>query len=154
MASKRNEIRMSPSEIEEYLKGRHTMYVATLMGGSFPHLVAMWYGFYQNGSLGFWTFSKSQKAVNLSKDNRLTCLVESGDDYMGLKGVEMSCWAKIFGDDEKLLEIGSSIYERYFGNLDENGLAQVNIMKNKRIAVELEVIKTVSWDHSKLGGRY
>ena len=40
-------------------------------------------------SRAFWTFGKSQKILNLRRDPKMTGLVESGDDYNELSGVEL-----------------------------------------------------------------
>ena len=53
-----------------------------------PHLVAMWYTMV-GGNAVFWTFGKSQKIVNLRRDPKMTGLVESGDSYDQLRGVEL-----------------------------------------------------------------
>ena len=56
------------------------MNVATLNHDGTIHLVAMWYGFYE-GKPAFETFTKSQKIRNLERDNRISVLMETGDEY-------------------------------------------------------------------------
>ena len=70
MANRRDAIKMTQQEVDEFLDGRHTMNVATIGKDGRPHLVAMWYG-YLDGQLAFWTFGKSQKVVNLRRDPRV-----------------------------------------------------------------------------------
>ena len=48
----------------------------------------MWYAII-DGAPCFWTFAKSQKVVNLRRDPRITCMVEAGDEYSDLRGVEL-----------------------------------------------------------------
>ena len=61
-----------------------------MTGGSF---VGMWYGIVggslsAGGAIGFETFAKSQKVLNLRRDPRITALVEDGTTYDSLRGVE------------------------------------------------------------------
>lgn len=146
---------MTPEEVAEYLKGRHTMNVASLGKDGQPHLVAMYYGFFTDGSIGFWTFARSQKVVNLRRDPRITCLVETGETYEELRGVEMVGRAEILEDEALLRDVGASVVERYFDvprGPDQDEV--VERFMQKRVAVRIVVDKVVSWDHTKLGGRY
>ncbi len=152
--NRRSIIKLTDNEISDYLNLSNSMTLGTINSDGTVNLVAMWYGFFNDGSLGMWTFSKSQKAVNLRRDPRVTCLVESGTTYDSLIGVEIKGIAELSEDKESLIEIGSSIYVRYFGELDENGRRSVETMSNKRISIRLLVDKIISWDHSKLAGKY
>ena len=58
----------------------------------------MWYGFTPDGRLGFETFAKSQKIQNLRRDPRITALVEDGDVYEQLRGVELVGTAEVTED--------------------------------------------------------
>lgn len=151
--SRRDEIVMSPEEVEEFLRGRRTMSVATIGPGGQPHLVAMWYGFL-DGALAFWTYSRSQKAANLRRDPRLTCLVEDGYNYDTLRGVELVARGVVSEDPEVVLAVGASVMERYSGPLDDAAREQLARSAAKRVAVRLDVSRVASWDHRKLAGRY
>ena len=152
--SRRDLIKMTDDEVDEFLHGRHTMNVATIGKDGRPHLVAMWYGFTPDGALAWWTYGKSQKVLNLQRDPRITCLVETGDSYDKLRGVEIVGTGVILEDREDVMAVGRSVFERYTGpwsDAAEGGVAQ---MGAKRVAVKIEVEKMVTWDHTKLGGVY
>jgi PPOX class probable F420-dependent enzyme len=144
---------MSDAEVDEFLRGRHTMNVATYNHDGTIHLIAMWYGFL-DGAPAFWTYGKSQKIQNLKRDARITCLVETGNAYEQLKGVELVGTGQVLEDRETVQRIGRDVYERYWGPLNDVAAAGVEQMGAKRFAVRIEVDKVVSWDHSKLGGTY
>ncbi|HVM55232.1 MAG TPA: TIGR03618 family F420-dependent PPOX class oxidoreductase [Acidimicrobiales bacterium] len=152
--SRRDLIKMTPAEIDEFLAGRHTMNVATIGPDGRPHLVAMWYGFFADGAPGFWTYGKSQKIRNLERDPRLTCLVETGAEYAELKGVEIVATGTVLTDRDAVMEIGRSVFERYTGPWTDAAAPAVEQMGAKRSAVRIEIEKLVTWDHSKLGGTY
>lgn len=155
MASRRDAITMTPDEVDEFLRGRRVMNVATLGPTGHPHLVAMWYGFL-DGLPAFWTFAKSQKIVNLRRDPRLTALVEDGDAYEELRGVELVGTGQIVDDPEQILAIGLSVGERYTGPAALTDAARpfLEAQARKRLGVLLHVEHVVSWDHRKLGGTY
>src|SRR5438270_2995517 len=86
--SRRDLIRMTNDEIHTFLEEERTLQVATIDHDGFPHLVAMWYVLI-NHEVVFWTYARSQKAVNLRRDPRLTCLVEAGVQNQELRGVQI-----------------------------------------------------------------
>jgi PPOX class probable F420-dependent enzyme len=152
--SNRDLIRMTATEVEAFLQERRTMSIATIARGGRPHLVAMWYAFL-DGVPCFWTFAKSQKVVNLRRDPRITAMVEAGDTYAELRGVELIAQAEITGDEDEVLRFGVVEFERYQGiKMTEALLPGVKKMAAKRVVVKLRIERIVSWDHRKLGGRY
>ena len=145
----RNQIKMSDKEVTEFLHGRHTMSIATISKDGQPHLVAMWYGFLDNKP-AFWTYGKSQKILNLQRDNRITCMVEEGKSYNELRGVSLIGKAKIYEDEETRMRLAENIYERYTGQVNDTARAVLRKMGSKRVVVQIEVEKVMSWDHRKI----
>lgn len=155
MPKRRDLIRMTPEEVDAFLAGRRTMNIATHNHDGTIHLVAMWYGFTADGRIGFETFTKSQKVQNLKRDPRITALVESGDTYDQLRGVELVGTADVDDDPAVLMPIAADIVARYMGLTDPaEQAAAAEMMAKGRSAVVINVDKTVSWDHTKLGGTY
>lgn len=155
MPKRRDLIRMTPEEVDAFLTGRRTMNIATHNHDGTIHLVAMWYGFTADGRIGFETFTKSQKVQNLKRDPRITALVESGDTYDQLRGVELVGTADVDDDPAVLMPIAADIVARYMGLTDPaEQAAAAEMMAKGRSAVVINVDKTVSWDHTKLGGTY
>lgn len=154
MAKRRDLIKMTDDEIEAFLQGRHTMNIATFGPDGNIHLVAMWYGFH-GANTAFETFAKSQKVVNLRRDPRITVLVEDGEEYDKLRGVEIVGHAIVHDDPEVLMGVARTVVDRYFGVENPDDLDAVAAgLANKRVAIEIVPEKIVSWDHNKLGGTY
>src|SRR6266480_5606707 len=109
---------MTRREVDEFLLGRHTMSLATINHDATVHLVAMWYGFLE-GCVAIETKTKSQKVRNLRRDPRMTCMVEEGDRYEELRGVELVGTAEIIDDPARMYELGISVFERYQGPYSE-----------------------------------
>src|SRR5437868_4272226 len=151
--NRRDLIRMSDEEIRAFLEEQRILEVATIDHDGWPHLVAMWYVLI-NDQIVFWTYAKSQKAVNLRRDARLTCLVETGESYDELRGVQIKGQAIISDDYETVHRIGEIIYERYTGPLNDTTRQMVRAQAAKRVVVFVKPVEIASWDHRKLGGGY
>ena len=138
----RDKIRMTDDEIAEFLRGKHTMSLASINADGSIHLVAMWYGFLE-GEIAFETKAKSQKVANLR-------MVETGDDYNELKGVQIIGTAEIFDDRDRMLEMGKSVFSRHVGPYTDDMLPAVEMMLNKRVGIKVHPVRVASWDHTKL----
>ncbi|WP_067479413.1 pyridoxamine 5'-phosphate oxidase family protein [Nocardia amamiensis] len=148
--NQRAQIVMSDTEITEFLVRSRIATLATIGPTGTPHLAAMWYALI-DGEIWFETKAKSQKAVNLRRDPRVSCLVEAGDTYDQLRGVSIEGRAEIIEDAAKLFAVGVSVWERYTGPYTEDVRPMVESMLNKRVAVRVVAERTRSWDHRKLG---
>ncbi|MEJ5254237.1 MAG: PPOX class F420-dependent oxidoreductase [Acidimicrobiales bacterium] len=154
MPKRRDLIRMTDEEVQAFLRERQTMNIATIGPDGNIHLVAMWYGFL-DGNPAFETFAKSQKVLNLRRDPRITALVEDGDRYENLRGVEIVGKAVIHEDPETLIQVAKDVVTRYWTPAtEEEAEVMAQALANKRVAVEIIPEKIVSWDHRKLGGTY
>jgi PPOX class probable F420-dependent enzyme len=152
VANVRDLIKMTPEEVDAFLHERHTMSVATIGPGGQPHVVAMWYGFL-DGKPAFETYRKSQKVRNLERNPRMTCLIEDGDRYDQLRGVELVGSGTVVDDKDALRTIARSLFERYetgFG--PDQGDEYIEFMVAKRVAVRVDFDDVVSWDHRKIVG--
>ncbi|MFC9998128.1 pyridoxamine 5'-phosphate oxidase family protein [Nocardia sp. NPDC127526] len=148
--NQRAQIVMSDQEITEFLERSRIATMATVGASGRPHLIAMWYGLI-NGEIWFETKAKSQKAVNLRRDPRITVMVEAGDTYDQLRGVSIEGRAEIVDDPEALFQVGISVWERYTGPYSEEAKPFVEAMLNKRVAIRVVPERVRSWDHRKLG---
>ena len=149
--SRRDMIQMSDEEARAFLEEQRTLQVATIGRDGFPHVVAMWYVL-MGGKVVFWTYAKSQKAVNLRRDPRLTCLVESGERYAELRGVQIKGRAELVDDPAAVQRLGEAIYKRNSGPLTDEDRRVIAKQAQKRIGVIVHPVAIVSWDHHKLGG--
>lgn len=151
--SRRDQIKMTDAEMADYLDGRHTMNIATLNHDGSIHLVAMWYAM-DGASPVFWTYNKAQKIKNIQRDPRITCLVETGEQYEELKGVELVGTAELITERDDIMAFGEMVASRYTGEVTDETRPFVHAVGEKRFAVRVHVERAVTWDHSKLGGTY
>lgn len=153
--SRRDLIRMTDEEVSSFLAEPHPMNIATHNHDGTIHLVAMWYANLDGGAIGFETFAKSQKVLNLRRDPRITALVEDGASYDQLRGVELVGRADVSDDHNLLMDIARKVVGRHQPEVGADDLdAVAEMMVQKRVAVRFMPDRIVSWDHRKLAGGY
>jgi len=149
----RDQVAMSAEQTAAFLLGGRKVQLATNGQDGFPHLVTMYYVM-NRGQITFWTYRKSQKALNLDRDPRISCLVEDGDEYFDLRGVLVQGTARRIDDHEEIAAIGrriTSVIGGAMAGADPDVLTQyVEHAARKRYGYRVEPTKIISWDHAKL----
>ena len=110
----------------------------------------MWYAVL-DGQVWIETKAKSQKVVNLRRNDSFSFLVEDGLTYDQLRGVSLEGRGVLIDDADALWKVGVSVFERYTGPYTEELRPFVETMLHNRVAVRLDVERVRSWDHRKLG---
>ncbi|CAM4046175.1 pyridoxamine 5'-phosphate oxidase family protein [Nocardiopsis rhodophaea] len=152
--NRRAQIRMTETEVTDFLATHHKVQVATVGRHGEPHLSTLFYAMV-DGRLAFWTYATAQKTVNLRRDKRMTCLVETGEDYAELRGVALYGTAEVTDDPETVMRVGTDVTAVMTGASPEElrtpeAQEQLARAGRKRAAVFLDVDRVVSWDHRKL----
>ena len=150
MANQRAQIVMSHDEVVEFLHQQRSSTVATYGPQGQIHLVGMWYAV-MDDTIWIETKSKSQKAVNLRRDPRMSFLVEGGHTYDQLRGVAMEGTGVVIDDSDVVWVVCRNVFERYNGPYSDEVKPFVEVMMHKRVAVKVEPTRVRSWDHRKLG---
>src|SRR5947209_11092498 len=148
--NQRASIVMSEDEIADFVVKSRTGTLATIGPEGQPHLTAMWYAVV-DGEIWLETKAKSQKAVNLIRDPRVSFLIEDGNTYDTLRGVSFEGIAEIVDEPDAIFRVGVSVWERYTGPYTDEVKPAVDMMMNKRDARRMVSRRTRSWDHRKLG---
>ncbi len=145
----RDKVAMTGGEVAAFLAQARKLQLATINQDGTPHLVTMYYVLL-DGRIAFWTYRASQKARNLARDPRVTCLVEAGEQYFDLRGVQVQGAVRTVEDPAGVLEIGRRIAVVMTGVHD--GLADdyVEHTARKRLGYVVEPARVISWDHAKL----
>jgi Pyridoxamine 5'-phosphate oxidase len=147
---------MSPDEVAGFLAAEHKVQLATNGPDGVPHLVTMYYTLV-DGKIAFWTYRTSQKALNLARDPRIACLVETGHGYFDLRGVQVQGVVTVLEDQQDVRAIGRGITAAIGadlvalagGALDD----YVEQTARKRFGYLVQPRRIISWDHSKLLGQ-
>jgi PPOX class probable F420-dependent enzyme len=141
---------MTPDEVHAMLSTNRKVQIATRNADGSTHLVTMFY-VVLDGRIAFWTYRSSQKARNLARDPRITCLVETGDDYFELRGVQVRGVARCIDDPAAVADIGRRVSAGLTGVPAEFLDGYVAQAARKRIGFTVEPERVVSWDHRRLG---
>ncbi|MGW1280507.1 pyridoxamine 5'-phosphate oxidase family protein [Streptomyces tsukubensis] len=80
---------MTPEEIDAFLAGQRTCRVATVSPDGRPHAGALWY-VWDGTSLWLYSIVRSRRWADLRRDPRIAVLVDAGEEYGELRGVELS----------------------------------------------------------------
>jgi len=127
--------------------------MGTINASGTPQLTVMWYALLPGEDVVVLNATRGLvKERNLRRDPRMTCMVEEGDSYEELRGVELVGTGEIVEAPERMWEMGVDLFERYQGTYTEEMRPFVEAMLHKRVVVKLHVERIVSWDHRKLGG--
>ena len=149
--NKRNQILLTPQEQSEFLRDAHKVALATIDKDGFPHLVAMNF-IARDGAILMSSYGKAQKVINIRRNPKVAVMLERGRSYGELRGIMIRGDCEIIDDPEIVRETMRAIRGR-----DSSDPGQVDIpaaVSSKRVILKVVPKKTVSWDHSKLGGRY
>lgn len=112
---------MSDAERDAFLAAEHTCRVATVSPDG-PHNTPLWFAW--DGSV-LWLTSlvRSQRWADLQRDPRVSIIVDAGELYTELRGVEVSGRAEVVGDVprtgeivvDELVAVERLFADKYFG---------------------------------------
>jgi PPOX class probable F420-dependent enzyme len=145
----RDRVAMTGEEVAAFLAQARKLHLATINRDGTPHLVTMYYVLL-DGRIAFWTYRASQKARNLARDPRVTCLVETGSEYFDLRGVQVQGVVRTVEDPAGVLQIGHRIAAVMAGADAPPPDEYVEHTARKRLGYVVEPARIISWDHTKL----
>jgi PPOX class probable F420-dependent enzyme len=154
--SRRGQIVLEAAELRELLERERLAVVSTIGPRGWPHSMPLYYVL-RDGEVWVWTYAKSQKVRNLERDPRATVLVESGEEYSELRGAMIEAEAEIIRDLETVLGFAEELVLRHSEGVTAvaaDARAALAAQAPKRVAIRFRPLRTASWDHRKLGGRY
>jgi len=155
--NRRSQIEMSEPEILAFLNEEKVAIISSFGPRGWPHSMPLWF-VERDGRVWAWTFRKSQKVKNLERDKRATVLIEAGnDEYSELRGVQFETNAILHDDLDLVLDFATELTTRYSPDGQTPGPEAMEAFRAqapKRTVIEFEPVRTLSWDHRKLGGVY
>ena len=130
------------------LDAARTAILVTIGPDGVPDPTAMWF-VVDDGQLVMRTYAKSQKVRNVQRDPRVSVLIEDGETYDTLRGLQLTGRIALSHDIEEVLDVVEGLARKYQGveGLDREALRDY---ASKQAVLRLEVDRRVSWDHAKL----
>jgi PPOX class probable F420-dependent enzyme len=148
-ASERAILQMNAQEVAAFIAAGRRAYLTTNGPDGWPHVVPMSY-FVDEGDMMFWTDPASRKVRNLRDDNRMTCLVESGEQFDEFRAVQLSGRGEIIEDYEQSVAAGVQLFLRYAGGpLNSDQETYAGVLAHQRVVLRFRPERIMSWDHSK-----
>jgi PPOX class probable F420-dependent enzyme len=147
LANRRAQIALSPDEVSSYLASARTAVLVTIGPDGVGDAVGMW--FVMDGDdLVMRTYAKSQKVRNLERDPRVCVLVEDGESYQTLRGVQLTGRVSLSRDVDAVLDVVAALAAKYEGvaDLDRESMRDYAA---KQSVLRMHPEQVVSWDHRK-----
>lgn len=149
VAPRRRQIQLSEAEQAEFLSANRKCALATLDKDGYPHLVAMTFGV-KDGAYYMTSYGKAQKVLNIRRNPMVGLMIEAGASYGELKGVMVRGTCDIVEGEEAVRNAWAIIS----GEGGRQRRRETNDSASKRVVLKVTPFKTVTWDHTKLGGKY
>ena len=145
----RPDIRLTADEQAAYLRVNRKAALATLDKDGFPHVTAMNFVL-RDGAFYMTSYGKAQKVVNIRRNPKVAMMAETGSAYAELKGVMVRGLCEIIEGEDAVREAWAIIS----GASSTPRRRETNDSAAKRVALKVTPRRIVTWDHTKLGGRY
>jgi pyridoxamine 5'-phosphate oxidase-like protein len=87
---------MTSEELTQFLAAERTCRVATV-GKDGPHATPLWFG-WDGEYLWLYSIVKSQRWTDLQRDPRIGVVIDSGVEYLELRGVEITGTVEVVGE--------------------------------------------------------
>jgi PPOX class probable F420-dependent enzyme len=141
-------IAMEPAERETFLTAQRTCRVATVGADGAPHVSALWY-VWDGSALWLNSLVSSQRWTNAVRDPRVSVLVDAGEAFLDLCGVELIGTAEVVGEVPRTGEPCESLTaaETLFGEKYAGGAF---VADGRHAWLRVVPDKVVSWDFRKL----
>jgi hypothetical protein len=147
-------IAMSAGDIDRFLADARTCRVATV-GPDGPHATPLWF-VWVDGRLWLYSITRSQRWADLTRDPRISAVIDDGLEYRQLRGVEIVGAAEVVGavprlpgtdPGAELAACEQAFAAKYFAGSDR--------MDHDGRHGWLRVVprKIVSWDFRKIPAR-
>ncbi|QDI72288.1 pyridoxamine 5-phosphate oxidase [Streptomyces calvus] len=145
-------IMMTPGELDDFLTAQRTCRVATVSADGAPHVSALWFA-WDGTSLWLYSVVRSKRWADLRRDPGVAVVVDTGEEYGELRGVELAGRVEFVGEVPRTgelcaeLDVPETLFARKYFDLDEMP------HDGRHAWLRLTPEKTVSWDFRKLSAQ-
>jgi PPOX class probable F420-dependent enzyme len=142
-------IMMTPGELDEFLTTERTCRVATVSADGAPHVSTLWFA-WDGTSLWLYSTTRSKRWADLRGDPRIAVVVDAGEEYGELRGVELSGTVDFVGEAPRTGEPHSELAapERLFAL--KNFAMDTMPHDGRHAWLRLTPESVTSWDFRKL----
>src|SRR4051794_32164459 len=117
-------ISMTSAELDAFLTEQRTCRVATV-GASGPHVTPLWFAWF-DGAIWLTSLSRSQRWTDLQRDPRVAVVIDAGEAYWELRGVELRGRVEVVGEVPRTGESNPELeaVEQYFADRYTRGIVE------------------------------
>ena len=128
----------------EFLKDQKILRLATIGKNKTPHIAPVWYR-YSGKKFYIGTNTKTKKAQNVKKNNKVSCCIDVGVNAPDIYGVLVQGNAKIITDNSKVKTIAKKILSRYFKTLENKSAKE--LLDDTDCIIEIVPEKFTVWNY-------
>ena len=141
-------IALTPEERDAYLLEQRTCRVGSTGPDGRPHVSALWF-VWDGTALWLNSLSNSQRWANLMRAPQVSVLIDSGEEFMELKGVELVGTVEVVGEVPRTSAPNAELEEpeRLFGEKNAGGRFTPD---GNHAWLRLVPDKILSWDFTKM----
>jgi general stress protein 26 len=129
---------------DEFLKEQKVLRLATVGKSKTPHIVPVWYR-YSGKKFYIGTNTRTVKAKNVKKNNKVSCCVDVGINAPDIYGVLVKGNANLILDNKKVKTIAKKILLRYFKSLDNKSARE--LLDDTDCIIEIVPEKFTVWNY-------
>jgi hypothetical protein len=140
-------IAMTPEERDAFLLDQRTCRLATVNAAG-PHLSAVWF-VWDGEALWVSSIVKSQRWTDIQRDPRVSVMVDTGDEFGELRGIEIIGRVEVVGEVPRAGEPNDELVtpERLSGDKYSGGRF---VYDGRHAWLRIVPEKFVSWDFRKM----
>ena len=132
------------SKKDEFLKSQKVLRLATIGKNKTPHIAPVWYR-YVGKKFYIGTNSKTQKAKNISKNNKVSFCIDVGINAPNIYGVMGQGEANLIKNEPKVKTIAKKILLRYFKTLENKSAKE--LLNDTDCIIEIIPQKVSVWNY-------
>ena len=132
------------SKKDEFLKSQKVLRLATIGKNKSPHIAPVWYR-YVGKKFYIGTNSKTQKAKNISKNNKVSFCIDVGINAPNIYGVMGQGEANLIKNESKVKTIAKKILLRYFKTLENKSAKE--LLNDTDCIIEIIPQKVSVWNY-------
>jgi PPOX class probable F420-dependent enzyme len=146
-------IMMTPEERDAFLAEQRTCRVATVSPDGRPHVTPLWFA-WDGECLWLYSITRSRRWSELQEDPRIAVVVDTGEEYGELRGVELTGRVEPVGEAPRTGEPYPELEapEKLFAA--KYGFGATMHHDGRHVWLRLRSETLTSWDFRKLGGDF
>ena len=128
----------------DFLKSQKILRLATIGKNNTPHIVPVWY-MYSSEKFYIGTNTRTQKIMNLKKNNHVAFCVDVGVKSPNIYGVNGQGTVNIILDETKVKKIATKILLRYFASMRNK--SAIELLDDTDCIIEITPEKFTIWNY-------